>query len=214
MELHGHHDPWMVALSFVIAAAGSYAALSMAPLSSGRLAGSEARQLCGVLPSGVALGLTIWAMHFTGMAAFHIHGTPISYNWPATILSLAVAVIFTGIGFATLTLLHDEVEAVFVAGVPMASGILSMHFLGMMAMTHLNMHFEPGLVVAAAVIALVAAVAALWLTTHAITAISKIAAAVVMAAAICGMHYTGMAAAKFTALIVPPDHSEFSAAPG
>lgn len=204
MELHGHFDPWLVTLSFIIAAVGSYVALRLAPSWAGRMATEEKVRIRGVLPSAVALGVTIWSMHFTGMAAFYIHGTAISYDWAPTILSLCVAVIFTAIGFATLTLLHQPFEALLLAGVPMGCGILAMHFPGMLAMSgDMRMHFDPPLVVAAGAIALVASIAALWMTTLEQRALSRMGSAVVMAIAICGMHYTGMLAAHFTG----PTHS-------
>ena len=78
MTLHGHYNLWLVFLSYCIAVCGSYAALGMVLPWAGRLAIEERRRVRGVLPSGVALGVTIWAMHFTGMAAFSIDGTPIS----------------------------------------------------------------------------------------------------------------------------------------
>ena len=205
MTLHGQYNLWLVLLSYVIAAGGSFTALGMAPAWAGHLNVEERSRVRGVMPSGVALGVTIWAMHFTGMAAFRIHGTAISYDWAPTILSLVVAVLFTALGFATLTLLHEPKEALLVAGVPMASGILSMHFLGMLAMAgNMKMHFEPNLVIAAGLIALVASVGALWLATLPKRLPSRIGAALVMGAAICGMHYTGMAAAHFKAPTSPP----------
>lgn len=211
MTMRGHYEPWLVALSFVIAAFGSYIALRLAPAWSGRSAIGEAGRVRGVLPSGTTLGLTIWAMHFTGMAAFHVHGVTISYLWPATVLSLVVAVVFTILGFATLTLLHEPREALIVAGIPMASGILSMHFLGMMAMAgDLHLHFEPGLVIGAGAIALFASIAALWMTTLRQRLLSRMGSALVMAVAICGMHYTGMAAAHFSALTPEGDPSPSS----
>jgi NO-binding membrane sensor protein with MHYT domain len=74
-----------------------------------------------------------------------------------------------------------------------------MHFLGMMAMTGTRIHFEPDLVLFAAAIALVASMAALWMTTLPVGLYRRIGSALVMGLAICGMHYTGMAAAHFSA---------------
>ena len=208
MALAGHYNPWLVALSFIIAAAGSYVALRLAPPWAGRMDADEGLRVRGVLPSAVALGVTIWSMHFTGMAAFHLHGTAISYDWAPTVLSLSVAIIFTAIGFATLTLLHQPFEALLLAGIPMGCGILAMHFLGMLAMSgNMTMHFDPPMVVAAGAIALVASIAALWMSTLEQRGLSRMGSAVVMAIAICGMHYTGMAAAHFKGHerpVVPP----------
>ena len=47
------------------------------------------------------------------------------------------------------------------------------------------------------VIAIVAATAALWLAFNTSTVVLRMAAALVMGAAVCAMHYTGMSAAEF-----------------
>ena len=197
MALHGHYVIWLVALSYAIAASGSFIALHLAPPWAGRLSVEEPARVRGVLPSGVTLGLTIWAMHFAGMSAFNLEGAHVGYELPATLLSLVVAVVFTAIGFSALALLHEPREAIVVASIPMASGILSMHFLGMMAMTRVRMHFDPGLVVLSAAIALLASMAALWMSTLEDHLLRRIGSALIMAVGICGMHYTGMAAAHF-----------------
>ena len=78
----------------------------------------------------------------------------------------------------------------------MAAGILSMHFLGMMAITgDLYFRYRSDLVLAAGAIALFASIAALSLSMIPSKRVGKVCSALVMAIAICGMHYTGMAAA-------------------
>jgi len=197
LELHGNYSPWLVALSYLIATLASYISLRLAsqtaaddPVTSG--------EVQGVLPAALALGLGIWSMHFTGMAAFRIDGMTIGYRWDVTLLSLVVAVCFTAIGFASMSLLGDWREAVLVAAIPMGAGILAMHFLGMMAMTgDMHIRYRADLVLASALIALTASAAALYLSTRNHGRTSRVTAALAMGVAICGMHYTGMSAAKF-----------------
>ena len=115
-------------------------------------------------------------------------------------MSLVVAIAFTAIGFATLWLLPGA-EGPLIAGIPMAAGILSMHFLGMMAITgDLYFRYRSDLVLAAGAIALFASIAALSLSMVPSKRVGKVCSALVMAIAICGMHYTGMAAAV---MVVP-----------
>jgi len=89
----GRYDAMLVILSFAIAAAGSYIALQLAPSASGE---GPTRRFQGVAPAAGAMGLTIWAMHFTGMAAYSIPGMTIGYRWDITLLSLVVAIAYTG----------------------------------------------------------------------------------------------------------------------
>jgi NO-binding membrane sensor protein with MHYT domain len=82
-----------------------------------------------------------------------------------------------------------------VAGVLTGLGVLAMHYSGMAGM-HVSgtLHYQPALVVASGVIAIVAATVALWFTQSVKGWVPITGAAAVMAIAVCGMHYTGMAA--------------------
>ncbi|MDR3536923.1 MAG: MHYT domain-containing protein, partial [Acetobacteraceae bacterium] len=63
------HDGWLAALSYVIAAVGSFAALEMAE----RLrATTGVRAWMWLAGSASALGGGIWAMHFMAMLALRI----------------------------------------------------------------------------------------------------------------------------------------------
>jgi PAS domain S-box-containing protein len=95
----------------------------------------------------------------------------------------------------------------------MGAGIASMHYIGMAAMRLPAIcQFNSFLVVLSVVFAVLISLAALWITFHfrdEKTGIGweKLAGAVVMGAAIPVMHYTGMAAASFTASGMPADLS-------
>jgi PAS domain S-box-containing protein len=93
----------------------------------------------------------------------------------------------------------------------MGSGIATMHYTGMAAMRLPAMcSYDLRLLILSVVLAIVISLVALWLTfrfredTKAI-AWWKAASAIVMGAAIPVMHYTGMAAARFTPSTVVPD---------
>jgi len=95
----------------------------------------------------------------------------------------------------------------------MGAGIASMHYIGMAAMRLPAIcQFNSVLVVLSVVFAVLISLAALWITFHfrdekTGIAWEKLAGAVVMGAAIPVMHYTGMAAASFTASGLPTDLS-------
>jgi NO-binding membrane sensor protein with MHYT domain len=83
-------------------------------------------------------------------------------------------------------------------GIYMGLGVASMHYLGMAAMRMPAMlSYQPGLVVGSVLIAIVASVAALWLAFTLRGFLQMIGSALVMGVAVCGMHYTGMAAVRF-----------------
>jgi diguanylate cyclase (GGDEF)-like protein len=85
----------------------------------------------------------------------------------------------------------------------MGAGVASMHYMGMAAMRMTPaIQYDPVLLVLSIVIAIVASGTALWIASRlrdvsTRTRIFRAGAAVVMGLAIAGMHYTGMAAAKF-----------------
>src|SRR5262245_62494057 len=82
----------------------------------------------------------------------------------------------------------------------MGIGIVAMHYTGMAAMRMpAHLHYDPIYVALSVVIAIGASTTALWLAFRTSVIWQKVVAAVVMGFAISGMHYTGMAAAMFTA---------------
>ncbi len=82
----------------------------------------------------------------------------------------------------------------------MGVGVAGMHYTGMAAMrVPGNLAYSLPIVTVSVAIAVTAATVALWLTFRQNSVWQKLAAAAVMGLAVAGMHYTGMAAATFTA---------------
>ncbi len=86
----------------------------------------------------------------------------------------------------------------------MGIGIAAMHYTGMIAMRMSpRIAYDPVLFVASVLIAILASAAALWIafmlrkSFARLAIVAKLAGAGVMGLAIAGMHYTGMAAARF-----------------
>ena len=90
-----------------------------------------------------------------------------------------------------------------IGGFFIGSGVCIMHYIGMLAMVFDGyMEWNAGIVAASCLIALVAATAALWIMFRLLAMfpnweLLRFICAVVMAIAVNGMHYTGMAAATF-----------------
>lgn len=135
----------------------------------------------------------------------------LGYRWDLTVISLMVAVAFTGLGFWFRALFTDRIEGLVLSSSPMAAGILTMHFLGMLAMVGpVHHHYRTDLVLASGLIALCASLGALWLTNARNRIFRGWGAAALMGLAICGMHYTAMEAAVFTAPTGDMDAAHFS----
>src|SRR5215471_7573925 len=190
LGVHGTHDPLLVGLSLTIAVLASYTSLTIA----GRLRTADRRgRWFWLAAAAVALGGGIWSMHFVAMLAFSL-GMPIDYQVGATITSLVAAILVAGTALYIVGRWNASWKSILLAGVFAGLGVATMHYMGMDA----TISYDPTLFTASIVIAVVAATAALWLAFNLEAAWHKVAAAIIMGAAIGGMHYTGMAATIFT----------------
>ena len=137
-------------------------------------------------------------MHFIGMIAYET-SMAVAYDPLLTFVSLIIAVSFVGIGIVILGRNQDSIALLLIAGVITGLGVASMHYSGMAAMIMpAKMHYDSTLVIVSIVIALVAATTALWLAFNLDGTLQMMIASVVMGIAVCGMHYTGMAAMSMT----------------
>lgn len=195
LPLTGSHDPLLAALSVLVAMAASFAALDLA----GRMRASAGHRSgrAWLATAALALGGGIWSMHFVGMLAFSLP-IPVAHDPGLTVLSLAVAVLVTGPGFWAIWQRGARRRDLTLGGLLMGCGIAAMHYTGMAAMRMpADLQYDPALVGASVLIAVVAATAALWLARRDATPGRRVGAAVIMGLAIAGMHYTGMAAATW-----------------
>jgi NO-binding membrane sensor protein with MHYT domain len=196
MIVTGTHNPYLVALSILVAAFASYTALDLG----GHVATARglARRVW-LVAAAITMGGGIWSMHFVAMLAF-IMPTPMSYDIGLTTLSLMVAIFVTGGGFYVISRKSASLLRLVFSGIFMGLGIVAMHYTGMAAMRgHAELGYDRLLVALSVVIAIGASTAALWLAFQTTNLWQKLIAALVMGVAISGMHYTGMRAAIFTA---------------
>jgi diguanylate cyclase (GGDEF)-like protein len=198
-----HHDLSLVVLSYLIAAGGSYAALEMVE----RWRNARgARARFWQLMNAATLGGSIWSMHFIAMLALEI-GLPLTYAPEMTLLSLLIAVGVVGCGLQIVRAKASRSRICF-AGVVVGLGVAAMHYVGMAALRFPgSLAYTPSLWSLSLLIGIAAAIVALWLSLTLRETWQRAVAALVMGAAICGMHYTGMAATVFqgdSLATVPP----------
>src|SRR5882724_1637 len=196
MVVTGTHDPYLVALSILVASFASYTALDLG----GHVAAAQglARRVW-LIAAAITMGGGIWSMHFIGMLAF-VMPIPMSYDIGLTTLSLLVAIFVTGSGFYVISRQSASPLRLVLSGIFMGLGIAAMHYTGMAAMRgQAELSYDRLFVALSLVIAIGASTAALWLAFRTTELWQKFAAAVVMGLAISGMHYTAMRAAIFVA---------------
>ncbi len=200
--MDGYYDLGIVALSVAVAIIASYTALDMA----GRVSASDSspRKLWIWLIAGaVSMGTGIWSMHFIGMLSFHLP-IQVAFDLPITLLSMIIAIAASFVALFLLRQAQLGIRNLIISTILMGTGIVAMHYTGMFAMEMSPpIRYNPLLFVASVLIALVASFAALWISfqlrwKHSrMEILAKLGSAAVMGLAISGMHYTGMAAARF-----------------
>ena len=202
MVYTGTHDPYLVALSILVACLASYTALDLAARVN--TARGLARRLW-LLAAASTMGGGIWSMHFVAMLAF-VMPIPMSYDIGLTILSLVVAILVTSGAFYIISREGAWPLRLVLGGIFMGLGIVVMHYTGMAAMRgHAELSYDRLYVALSVVVALGASTAALWLAFRTTDPGPKLVAAVVMGVAVSGMHYTAMRAAIFAAHSTLPE---------
>lgn len=187
----GTFDLVLVAVSYAISVFGSYTGLVVAGQITDLRNGMDRIWLAF---AAVALGGgAIWSMHFIGMLAYRAP-LPVSYDATLTVTSLALAVLFVGLGLhRVISQRRLKMSTLVGAGVIMGLGVAAMHYTGMAALKFAgDPHYDMTIVVLSVVIAIVASIAALWIAFTVRTTWQKLVSAFVMGVAVCGMHYTAM----------------------
>lgn len=209
--LHHHHHAWtFVSLSLAVAICGSWTALDLARRVTSHLGRGR---LVWVSTAAIAMGLSIWSMHFIAMLSFD-PGSAVAYDPGLTALSLALAIGSTWAAFVVATRERIAGSTLYLAGAAMGAGICLMHYVGMAAVrTALSLGYRPDLVVASLVIAVAASTAALVVARRGHGRVIQVIAALLLGAAVVGMHFTAMAALRLTPAAGAPAVTPMGAPP-
>jgi len=191
----GYYDLWTVFCSFLIAFLAGFVAFE----SVDHTRYSEAVR-GWVFFGGVTLGLGIWSMHFMGMLAWH-PPFALFYSVDRTLLSVLVAICasWLALHLVAQNLSRRSLAVKALGALLVGSGICAMHYIGMSAL-HFSGHvmWDRRWVVYSFVIAVTASWAAMEMLNRSGAGIRnltpRLLASVVIACAICGMHYSGMRA--------------------
>lgn len=190
----------VVITSIVIAVLASFVTLGLARrvrLSSGGMA--YVWWGCGA----IVMGSGVWSMHFVGMQAFELP-IALGYNGSMTLLSWGAAVLSAAVALGMTARERVRYWQWLLGALVMGCGISAMHYLGMQAIElTIPITWDFAVVALSVLIAVLASATALQLFRVMCQLSGKrlfvfqTLSALLMGAAICGMHYTGMAAANF-----------------
>src|ERR687888_989845 len=187
----------LVFLSYLVAVTASHVTLLLAARVRDPLSTSwKLWVACG----GLAMGIGIWSMHFVATLALQLP-IRVLYDLSLTALSWIFAIVACGAAFIVLRRLTGKHREFLLPGALIGIGIASMHYTGDASMRlSPGIQYDPVLFIASVLIAVGAATAALWIAFHLAkqqAVFTNFGAALVMGAAVVGMHFTAVAAAKF-----------------
>ncbi|TGM56851.1 MHYT domain-containing protein [Leptospira vanthielii] len=200
--VEGTYNYWLVVLSIFISIFASWISLYML----NRFSNVENRfsRLAILFTSSLSMGGAVWSMHFIGMMSFELC-TKITYNKSITILSILPSFLASYFALVSLSKKQISLRELISVGFIVGSGIGFMHYMGMAAMEmRPKLMYDPLLFFVSLVVAISLAILSIFIQFRLKKRNFKIKniyltliSGVVMGSAISGMHYTGMAAARF-----------------
>jgi diguanylate cyclase len=183
------HDPYLVALSVVIAILGGYTGFGLAARIRGTPGVSRR-----VLLSGAAgfLAIGIWTMHFVGVLAAPIPADTVYLVLP-TIVSFLICALVVGVSLFFLSIGEPSLRRVISSAVLLGAGIVSMHYVGIhgLAGDFAILH-DNAMVLLSILIAIAAAYGGLRAFLARQDGVRLTLSAIAFGIAVSGMHYTAM----------------------
>lgn len=184
------HSPWLVGLSIIIAAQGSYVGLRLAD-EGDRTFGMRRRLILAA--SAFTLATSIWSMHFVAMLAARFP-VMIGFQVLPTLVSLLICVLVVGAGVLIVHTEQPKRQRILCGAIAMGAGIAAMHYVGMSAIDSCQLHHTPRSIIASVLIAIAASSLTLWQMERPLRAGNAHGlSAILFGLAIAGMHYTAMA---------------------
>lgn len=199
--VHIHYDFSLVVGSIAVAILASYLAISTQQFLLGGIRQKSEKVM--LLLSGLCFGVAIWGMHFVGMLACQLPAN-YAFNLPLTIFSGVIAFIASTFAIWLTTKPTLPFARLVIGAVLMGLGISGMHYTSMLGMVVENhrIYYDPLLVVFSVLIAISGSGLTFWLAFRFKNTLLyhrhyKVMIAIMMALAIVGMHYTGMASVSY-----------------
>ena len=198
--IHGMYSPGLVVLSLFVSIFSATMALQTAYVA--RHSTLHWHRQVAIATGAIALGGGIWTMHFIGMLAFDLC-QPVDYSLGITALSVLPALAASWVTLSMLSREKVSMLQLLAGGVMVGSGVGTMHYAGMAAMRmSAVLRYDPFYFALSIVVAVALATLSLGvrfkLRGLKIRRITRLlVSGTIMGLAICGMHYTGMNAARF-----------------
>jgi diguanylate cyclase (GGDEF)-like protein len=188
--LEAQHDGWLVLMAGCVCFLTSLAAVNLFQRAR-TVEGKASLIWLGI--AGTVTGCGVWATHFIAMLAY-TPGFPISYDMPATLMSLVVAAFMTTVGFVVVRF-GDRRWSGAAGGAMVGIGIAGMHYMGMASLRiPAEVVWLPDLVMASILVGVVFAAASMIVVNRDETLLTSGCAAVLLTVAITAHHFVAMGA--------------------
>lgn len=188
------HNPYLVALSVVIAILGGYTGFGLAARVRGTSGAGRRLLLAG---AALFLAVGIWTMHFVGMLAAPLP-MDATYLVLPTIISFLICALVVGVSLFFVSIGEPSDFRITASALLLGTGIVSMHYVGIHGLTGaFTVEHQRAMVVMATLIAAGTAYGGLriFLARHGGMRLALSAAA--FGVAVSGMHYTAMYGMRF-----------------
>jgi NO-binding membrane sensor protein with MHYT domain len=191
------HDPYLVALSVVIAILGGYTGFGLAARIRGTPGVSHRVLLAG---AAAFLAVGIWTMHFIGMLAAPIPADT-AYLVLPTIISFLICALVVGVSLFFVSVGESSQRRVVSSAVLLGAGIASMHYVGIHGLAgNFAIEHDNAMVLLSVAVAIVAAYGGLRAFLARQDGVRLIASSIAFGFAVSGMHYTAMEGMHFIPL--------------
>ena len=191
------YNPWLVALSVLIALMASFTGLSM---TRGLSRVSVGQRQLRIALSSVALGGGIWSMHFLAILAMRFN-VPVYFDIGETVASALFAILLAGLA---LLIMHFGVRTrakALVSGAILGVGIVAMHYVGLSAIAGCLPVYSTAGIGVAGVLAVGMGIAAISIAYGARTERNTLLATLVFGAAVTVVHFVAMSQTTFEAAV-------------
>jgi diguanylate cyclase len=191
------HDPYLIALSVVIAILGGYTGFGLAARIRGTPGVSRRALLAG---AAAFLAVGIWTMHFVGMLAAPIPADTVYLVLP-TIVSFLICALVVGISLFFVSIGEPSLRRVISSAVLLGAGIASMHYVGIHGLAgDFGIAHDNSMIFLSVLVAIVAAYGGLRAFLARQDGIRLILSSIAFGVAVSGMHYTAMHGMHFVPL--------------
>lgn len=191
------HDPYLVALSVVIAILGGYTGFGLAARIRGTPGVSRRLLLAG---AAAFLAVGIWTMHFVGMLAAPIPADTVYLVLP-TIISFLICALVVGISLFFVSIGDPSLRRVVSSAALLGAGIASMHYVGIHGLAgNFAIAHDTPMILLSILIGIVTAYGGLRAFLARQDGVRLVASSIAFGVAVSGMHYTAMHGMHFVPL--------------